>query len=426
MRRRDLLYANGDPNLMRQNLPFYTKATMGLIPPNKRATYIPVNFSDVMMSDADPGKYYTYGYTPFGAPNFKLTRAGGLIGAIFTGLFGSFKPPTEQNTSITFTTTVTDTVAFRNSVQAMNQAISDFVLKQSQMSVTSISELANFNIVGLNVGSDLNLTINSTQALTYINVGKIDAKSVNQFVFDTATKIFNDILNQFENTTVGSLNLLNKASSNTNLIQSLLNTQSPNDVNVNTVINNSTTVSTNYTYEKQAVYTNLSKNSTINQFAQKFQNSMAQELNINLEAINVTGKADIVLSNSQTIRAVIDIVTKLDVASAAFNTINNSDTFKLDRSVTAESQTVANTSTTTSNTTETVSDVVNSAGNAASNVVGAVGSAAATFGVTMLLPAVLLGGGLLWLLSSGSGGGGDEEEAKSVEGAPQEQDYEPI
>lgn len=389
---------------------FYTKAIMGVVPPNKRAAYIPPNDPGLYFATGDDSLYYSGGLTPNGRPSFTnyfhTPSPRSLLGAIFGGIFGDFKPPVTQNSSITFTTAVSESIQFRNSIQSLNQTIADFVLKQSQVSITDISELANFNIVGLTVSESLSLTINSTQSMTFINVGKIDAKVVNQFVLQTSTQIFNDILNDFESKNIGSLNLLSKAQSNSNLIQSLLNTNSPNDVNINTVINNSNTVATAYKYEKDAVFQNFSKNSQINDFAQRFQNSIAQVLNINLTNINVGGKADIVLSNSQHINATIDIITKLDLATSTFNTINTSDTFKIDQSVISDTQTAATSTTSQTASTETLSDLTQSAGNAIGGVINSAGSVISSSLATVAMPALLVAGGigLFFIISATAGG----------------------
>lgn len=404
-------YANiqNFPNL-RNSLAntFYTKAVMGVMPANKRAAYIPPNDPGLYFATGDDTLYYSGGLTPNGRPNFQYyyptPSPRSLLGAIFGGIFGDFKPPVTQNSSITFTTSVSESIQFRNSIQSLNQTIADFVLKQSQISITDISELANFNIVGLNVSEQLSLTINSTQSLTFINVGKIDAKVVNQFVLQTSTQIFNDILNDFEAKNIGSLNLLNKAQSNSNLIQSLLNTNSPNDVNINTVINNNNTVSTAYKYEKDAVFQTISKNSQINEFAQRFQNSIAQVLNINLTNITVGGKADIVLSNTQHIEATIDIITKLDLASSTFNSINTSDTFKIDQSVFSDTKTEAQSTTSQAASTETLSDLASSAGSAIGGVINSAGSILSTSLATIALPSILIAGGIgLFLAISAAG-----------------------
>lgn len=193
---------------------FFTKGLMDGTPLSQRGTYIPPK-NDALYANSPIGMY-TSGVTPLG---FMRPR---FIGALISGLFGAFRPPATHNTSVTFNTSVSETIAFKNSVKSFNQALSDFVLSQSQVVISSASQLSNFNIVNLYTTDSLSLSITSNQSLKFVNLSQVDVKATNKFVLEASTNLFTDILNRFEATNIGTLNILNSTNKNSNLINSLL------------------------------------------------------------------------------------------------------------------------------------------------------------------------------------------------------------
>jgi hypothetical protein len=65
-------------------------------------------------------------------------------------------------------------------------------VSQTTTSITDISQLSNYTINGL-TGTDITLSIQNLQNLTFLNFSNMDVTTVNQFVLNEATTIFNDV-----------------------------------------------------------------------------------------------------------------------------------------------------------------------------------------------------------------------------------------
>lgn len=325
--------------------------------------------------------------------NYYLPR-GGILGFL-GGLLGGFDEPTTTNTSITYTTSVVDSQKFSTSIESLNQTINQYILSQVTSTSSEIANMANINIVNLS-GEDVNINISNQQNITYLNISKLNVTSVNQFVLQQSTTIFDSILSAFQNENTSSLTSLASSSNNSNLIQSILNTN-PSSGNINNVITSSTTVQTAFSNEKSAVYKNLASNSTVQNFAQNFSSSLQNALNLNLSNVSASKTLSVLVANTQSISSTLNIITKLDLCSSTFNTINTSDTFKIDKSVTNVTSTVAKTDTTQTETSESVGSAINSVGNAIGSAVsGITWSVAGPFlaGAAILVVLVLGGGAL--------------------------------
>lgn len=315
------------------------------------------------------------------------------------GLFGGFSEPTTTNTSITYTTSVVDSQKFSTSIDSLNQTINEFILAQVTSTSSEIANMANINIVNLS-GENVDLNISNQQNITYLNISKLNVTSVNQFVLQQSTTIFDNILSSFQNESTASLTSLATTSNNSNLIQSILNTNQSSG-NINNVITSSTSVQTAFESEKNAVYKNLASNSTVQNFAQKFSASLQQTLNLNLSNVTASKTLSVLVANSQSISSTLNIITKLDLSTSTFNTINTSDTFKIDKSVTNVTSTVAKTTSDQTNTAETIGSAVNSVGSAIGSAVSGItwSVAGPVLAGAAILAVLLLGGGALFALN---------------------------
>ncbi len=305
------------------------------------------------------------------------------------GLVSSPRQPTTTNTSVSFTTTVSDEQSFRLSLKSLNESINNMIVSASQMSSTELAQTASFNFVNVTATKDINLNLNSQQKLVYLNINKLDAKVANNFVLNQATTIFEQILSEFRNTNVSAITAAASSSRNSNLIDSILS--SGQSDNVNTAINSNASVRTAYNAERDAVYQSLSKNEVIANFSQKLVASLSQTFNVNVQGLSSNGTINILVASDQQIQATLDIVTKLDVASAAFNTISTSDTFKIDRTVTNVAQTVAQATATQANKSETLSDLTTAGGQAAKNVLSGVSSVFSSIYMPILVGGAAVG-----------------------------------
>lgn len=414
---RDTFYARPTDSALTNSIgnPFFVKANIGDVAPNRRAVFIPPpprvsmdvskpqtgliipSDNDIFRRNANNtstrsnSKYDRWMYTggdvqlytfPLANPRNTLKKRG-----LFSALFGGFESPPTQNTTVTFNTKVSDTQRFSNEVQSFNQNIADYILNVSQEQVSDLSQLAEFNVLGLSTSSDLNLQINNTQNINFMNISKLDVKSVNDYVLNQSNTIVDQIMNNFQASSSTDLLLQNSSATNSNLLSSVLSLNPPKGVNMNTIINNNTNIETQFTYEKKAIFTNIAQNSTVNQFAQKMQAAIKNVFSVNLQNVDVTGKANIVVYNNQTIKSVVDIVTSLDLLTSVFKSIDTSNTFKVDRSVTATVANVTKAAQDSVAKTENAGDVVNALGMAGGNLLGAASS-------FYMMP-LLLGGGAL-------------------------------
>ena len=130
---------------------------------------------------------------------------------------------------------------------------------------------------------------------------------------------------------------------------------------------------------------------------------------VNLQNINVAGKANIVIYNDQNIKSIVDIVTSLDLLTSVFKTVDASNTFKVDRNVSNIVQSVTKSAQENVNKQEGFSDVITSAGDATKNVLSSIGLN------TFLVPALLGGGAivLLYFMMTNSGGGSSGSSGSS-------------
>ena len=405
--------------------PFFVKANFGDVPADRRAAFIPTNADPskpetglilpsgkvfvggsqgaTVGKPSRANKYERWMYTGSDIPlsTFPLVNPRNVMNrGLFSWLFGGFESPTTQSTTVTFNTNVKDNQRFANEVQSFNQNIADFVLSLSQEQVSDLSQLAEFNILGLSTSSDLNIEIKNTQAINFMNLSKMDVKSVNEYVLNQSNAIVDQVLNNFQAANSTDLLLRNSSATNSNLLSSILALNPPKGVNMNTIITNNTQVETQFVYEKKAIYTNISKNTNINQFAQKLQSVITNVFKVNLQNINVAGKANIVIYNDQNIKSIVDIVTSLDLLTSVFKTVDASNTFKVDRNVSNIVQSVTKSAQENVNKQEGFSDVITSAGDATKNVLSSIGLN------TFLVPALLGGGAivLLYFMMTNSGG----------------------
>lgn len=423
---RDTFYARPTDSALNNSIgnPFFVKANFGDVPANRRASFIPPPprvsmdpskpasglilpadnqvFRQSRRTDNSTGsshravspsrKYERWMYTSGDVPlsTFPLANPRNVTRrGLFSWLFGGFESPTTQSTTVTFNTNVRDNQRFSNEVQSFNQNIAEFVLSVSQEQVSELSQLAEFNILGLSTSSDLNIEINNTQAINFMNLSKMDVKSVNEYVLNQSNAIVDQILNNFQAASTTDLLLQNSSATNSNLLSSILSLNPPKGVNMNTVITNNTQIETQFVYERKTILTNISQNSNINQFAQKLQSMIKNVFKVNLENINVAGKANIVIYNNQNIKSIVDIVTSLDLLTSVFKTIDASNTFKVDRNVSNIVQTVTKSAQNNVDKQEGFSDVVNSVGTATGSVLSSIGLN------TFLVPALVGGGALV-------------------------------
>lgn len=294
-----------------------------------------------------------------------LSPRGGILGFL-GGLIGGFSPPTTTNTSISYTTSVSDQQAFKSSVSSLNQTINQYILNQTMSTSSEISNLANITLVDLS-GENVDLNISNSQNITYINMTKLDVTATNQFVLTQATQVFNNILSAFKSENTASLTTLATAQNNSNLIDSILGAPKQTD-NINNTITLNTSVQTAFDAETNAVYQNIANNSTVETFAQNFLQQLNNTFNLNVSQVSASKNLSILVNNTQAINTTLDIITKLDLTTATFNTINTSDTFRVDKSVTASTSAVASATTSTSNSSETVGSAIKSVGEAASSI----------------------------------------------------------
>ncbi len=406
---------------------FFTKAVMNGPALTNRASFIPpvkalrninehsnLRTKNIYVPPVTSGTFYAnnpdlsfHTLTPYGYMPKKR-----IFGAL-AGLFGVFKPPTTQSTSIKFDTSVSESISFRNSVASLNESISNYILSQTQVTLSDISQVANYNIVDLFSNDSISINLNNDQEISVLNINKMDITAVNKYVLEAATNIFSDILNKFEATNVGTLNILNTASKNSNLIDSIFGAAPRSDVNINTVINTNTSVETAYKYEKEAVYKTISQSSNINQFAQKIQSQLAQVFNVTIQNVNSNQKIDVVITNKQKINSILQLVAKIDLATSTFTAINTSDSFSIDSSVFSNTQQVASTQTSQTNAAENVGSAILAAGDAAANTIGSAASFIATSSLWLIAPALLIGGGLIWYMFSAPDSPSPEESDQS-------------
>lgn len=331
--------------------------------------------STIMYADPIPG------YIAPGAPHMRPTRElemmlsprGGVLGFL-GGLIGGFDPPTTTNTSISYTTSVADQQAFKTSLSAFNQTINEYILNQTVSTQTEIANISNVNIVDLS-GENVSLNISNSQNITFLNMAKLNVTDVNQFVLSQSTAIFDSILSSFEASSTASLTSIATSQANSNLIDSILGAPKQTD-NINNTIMLNTSVQTAFDSEKNAVYQNIANNSTVRNFAQNFMVRLQQTFNLNISNVSATQNLSVFVNNDQAINSTFDIVTKLDLSTATFNTINLSDTFKIDKSVTAATQAVATASTSKTSSSESVGSAIKSVGDAAGSAIKSVGDAA--------------------------------------------------
>ena len=351
---------------------------------------------------ADPMSGYIASNSPFSRPTRDLEmmlQRGGILGFL-GGLIGGFDPPTTTNTSISYTTSVSDKQSFQTSLSSFNQTINQYILNQTVSTSTEISNIANINIVDLS-GEDVSLNISNAQNITYLNMAKLNVTDVNQFVLSQSTAIFDSILSSFQASSTASLTSLATAQNNSNLIDSILGAPKQTD-NINNTIAINTSVQTAFDSEKNAVYQTLANNSTIRNFAQNFLVQLQQTFNLNVSNVSATKSLSVLVNNSQAINSTLDIVTKLDLSTSTFNTINLSDTFKIDKSVTTATQATATASTATSNTSETVGSAIQSVGKAASSLVSAATLAVAGPILAGLSVLAIGGGAAYYFLNKGA------------------------
>lgn len=318
-----------------------------------------------------------------------LTR-GGLLG-LFGGLIGGFDPPTTTNTSISYTTSVSDQQAFKTSVSSFNQTINQYILNQTVSTQTEIANLANINIVDLS-GQNVDLNISNAQNITFLNMAKLNVTDVNQFVLSQSTAVFDSILSAFQASSTASLTTLATAQSNTNLIDSILGAPKQSD-NINNTIALNTSVQTAFNSERDSVYQNLANNSTVRNFAQNFMIKLQQTFNLNVSNVSASQNLSVFVNNTQAINSTLDIVTKLDLSTATFNTINTSDTFKIDKSVTTSTQATATATTAVTNSSESVGSAIQSIGKAASGLISS---------ATMAVVGPILAGAAVLAIGSGA------------------------
>lgn len=295
-----------------------------------------------------------------------------IIPALIAGLFGFFKPPPTQNTSITFQTQISDQQSFKNSISQFNKAISDFILNQAQVVVSNVSNLSTFNLYGLS-SDELNLSINNNQTLKFYNFSQIDVTSVNKFVSTQCSKLVEDIMNNFQATSTSSLDVLSNQQQNTSLISALLSAPVDRSGNINTVLNSSTSVNTAYSYEKQLILNTLNANSNIQNFAQNLTTNLSNVFKVDIGNISVNGKANIVFANNQSIDSTINMITKLNVINSTYAAVNVSDTFKVDNSVITSVSQLAQAASQQLNQQEGLGNVIDAGGNAVSKVVASWG-----------------------------------------------------
>ena len=232
------------------------------------------------------------------------------------------------------------------------------------------------NIVDLS-GENVALNISNSQNITFLNMAKLNVTDVNQFVLSQSTAIFDSILSSFEASSTASLTSIATMQNNSNLIDSILGAPKQTD-NINNTIMLNTSVQTAFDSEKNAVYQNIANNSTVRNFAQNFMVRLQQTFNLNISNVSATQNLSVFVNNDQAINSTFDIVTQLDLSTATFNTINLSDTFKIDKSVTAATQAVATASTSKTNSSESVGSAIKSVGDAAGSAIKSVGDAAAS------------------------------------------------
>ena len=347
--------------------------------------------SKIMYADPISGRIATSpAYTRPTRELEAMLNRGGLLG-LFGGLIGGFDPPTTTNTSISYTTSVSDQQAFKTSLSMFNQTINQYILNQTVSTQTEIANLANINIVDLS-GQNVDLNISNSQNITFLNMAKLNVTDVNQFVLSQSTAVFDSILSAFEASSTASLTTLATAQSNSNLIDSILGAPKQSD-NINNTIALNTSVQTAFNAERDTVYQNLANNSTVRNFAQNFMVKLQQTFNLNVSNVSASQNLSVFVNNSQAINSTLDIVTKLDLSTATFNTINTSDTFKIDKSVITSTQAQATATTTKTNTSESVGSAIQSIGKAASGLVSS---------ATMAVVGPILAGAAVLAIGSGA------------------------
>ena len=380
-------------------------------------SYLPQSFFDRGLKK----KHSHYDKLKKVLPIFNIQR--GLLDGLLGLFIGGNSTPGSTTNNISYTTSVSNQTQFENYIQNVNQTIATQMTSYCSQTLTSAAELANFQIIDLS-GNNITLSLNNTQAITIINTSNLNIQQTNQFIIQQASSLVNDVLNSFQNASLTNLASVANNSTQSNLIQSLLNTN-PSNGNVSNAIANDTNVAAAFSNEQQQIQTNIAQNSNISNFAQNFQSNFNQSVNFNIQNVSATGNVVVALANEQSINALLNVVTKLDLATNVYNTISESNTFKMDSSVTNATQAIASGQSTSTGSAETVgsavgaagsavSGVIGSAGTAASGVIGSAGTAAsgvigsagsAASGVvgsaisSFTLPFIILGGGFLILVA---------------------------
>jgi hypothetical protein len=321
----------------------------------------------------DSGSYYD---TNYATKNVNL-RKPRFLGALLGGLQGR-PAPNVQDSRIRFTTFVSNEQQFRSSLQSMNESINQQILSASTTAVTNVSQLSQFNIVGM-TAEELNIDFSNQQQLTFFNVSEMNVQAVNSFIVSQSQQITDEILTQFESTQLSDFQQQARANSQnsiaSNLIGGLLGKPAEPGTNIKSAIEQDSTLRVAYSSERQELFSNLMRNENIQNFAQNIRVALSQEFGFNLQDINIGGRATVIVSNQQNIDSVLKIVTRLDLASKVLNNINTSSSFAVDQSVINTAQNVARTSSDQTQTNEGISDVIDSAGTALSGVVDSAGNA---------------------------------------------------
>jgi hypothetical protein len=178
------------------------------------------------------------------------------------------------------------------------------------------------------------------------------------------------------------------------------------------VIANNTTVANAYSAEVNEIMQNITKNSNVQNFASAFVTNLSNTYNLNVQNVSSSsGKITLLVNNAQCIQATLQIVQKLDLTTTVLNTINSSDSFKVDQQVTTATQAIAQGSSQASSNTETV-------GSAVSSTVSSVGSALGSLWSVPIAIMTVGGLGALYLLTRGLGGGSQTQQINTSQQEP--------
>lgn len=276
----------------------------------------------------------------------KTLRSRSLFGGLLSGVFG--KSPTTQNLSYVFNTTNQN--SFKNSITTQTDNITNSIIEACTTTTTDITQVQGYNIQGLNIGGDLNLSITGAQSISVFDSSKFTLELVQSVMAQSATDLYSSMQDTFTSISNANLNAAVKKDTSNNALSTLANLIPTADSNSNQNISTTNNIVNSVSREFETVLKNLTESNSTISLVQNFKTDFNQQMQIYISNITTQGNANIDLSLNQTASYVKQAVSNMNLMNQMVSAVNNSQYFSVSSTLQAESVTKASTSSETKTT----------------------------------------------------------------------------